>query len=192
MTKKNIEVLYSPIGGAGQIGMNLYLYGYRISNGDIHWIMVDCGIGFADEHYPGIDILIPNIDFLNKRNNKLIGIILTHSHEDHYGAINTLINDKIDVPVYCTKFTSELIKEKISEDYSELMLDIKLLKDNAKFKIGEFNIELINVAHSIPEPNALKISIDGFNIIHSGDWKIDEKPVINRKTDLDKFKKIGT
>lgn len=192
MTKKDLEILYSPIGGAGQIGMNLYLYGYRRANGDIHWIMVDCGIGFADEYYPGIDILIPNIDFLNEKKNKLIGIILTHSHEDHYGAINTLINDKIDVPVYCTKFTSELIKEKISEDFSDLFLDIKLIKDNAKFKIGEFNIELINVAHSIPEPNALKISIDGFNIVHSGDWKIDEKPVINRKTDVDKFKKIGS
>ncbi|MDG2186723.1 MAG: ribonuclease J [Hyphomicrobiales bacterium] len=191
MVKNNFEIIYSPIGGAGQIGMNLYLYGYRKPNKEINWIMVDCGIGFADEYYPGIDILVPDIDFLQNSNNKLIGIILTHAHEDHYGAISTLINDKIDVPIYCTKFTSELLKEKISEDYSDMVLDLKIVKDNAKFKMGEFDIEFINVAHSIPEPNALHISLGDFNIVHSADWKIDEKPVIDRKTDLKKFGNIG-
>ncbi len=191
MTKNNFEIIYTPIGGAGQIGMNLYLYGYRKPNKEINWLMVDCGIGFADEFYPGIDIMVPDIDFLQNRNNKLIGVVLTHAHEDHYGAISTLINDKIDVPIFCTKFTAELLKEKISEDYNDMILDMKIVKDNAKFDVGEFNIEFINVAHSIPEPNALKISLGDFNIVHSADWKLDEKPVIDRKTDTKKFEKIG-
>ena len=121
----------------------------------------------------------------------MLAIILTHSHEDHYGAVNSIINNKFDVPVYCTKFTSELLKEKISEDYSENYLDIKVLKDNATFNIGEFKCNLISVAHSIPEPNAINITIAGMNIIHTADWKIDDKPVIDRKTDLEKFKRIG-
>ena len=191
MAKDQLEVFYSPIGGAGQIGMNLYLYGYRFSNKETNWIMVDCGIGFADDYYPGIDIMVPDISFLNNNKNKLLAIILTHSHEDHYGAVHSIINNKFDVPVYCTKFTSELLKEKISEDYSENYLDIVVLKDNATFNIGEFKCNLINVAHSIPEPNAINITIAGMNIIHTADWKIDDKPVIDRKTDLEKFKKIG-
>ena len=191
MAKDKMEVFYSPIGGAGQIGMNLYLYGYKLPNNETNWIMVDCGIGFADDYYPGIDIMVPDIDFLNNKQNNLLAIILTHSHEDHYGAVGSIINNKIDVPIYCTKFTSELLKEKISEDYSENYLDIKILKDNAAFSIGKFKCNLINVAHSIPEPNAINITIGDINIIHTADWKIDEKPVINRKTDLEKFKKIG-
>ncbi len=191
MTKDELEVFYSPIGGAGQIGMNLYLYGYKLPNKEINWVMIDCGIGFADDYYPGIDIMVPDINFLNNGKNKLLAIILTHSHEDHYGAVNSIINDKIDVPIYCTKFTSELLKEKISEEYSENNLNIKVQKENATFNVGEFKFNLINVAHSIPEPNAINIQIRNINIIHTADWKIDEKPVINKKTDLEKFKKIG-
>ena len=163
------------------IGMNLYLYGYKLPNNETNWIMVDCGIGFADDYYPGIDIMVPDIDFLNNKQNNLLAIILTHSHEDHYGAVGSIINNKIDVPIYCTKFTSELLKEKISEDYSENYLDIKILKDNAAFTIGKFKCNLINVAHSIPEPNAINITIGDINIIHTADWKIDEKPVIKNK-----------
>ena len=191
MAKDELEVFYSPIGGAGQIGMNLYLYGYKLPNKETNWIMVDCGIGFTDDYYPGVDIMVPDISFLNNNKNKLLAIILTHSHEDHYGAVSSIINDKIDVPIYCTRFTSELLKEKISEDYTENYLDIKILKDNATFNIGKFKCNLINVAHSIPEPNAINIAISDMNIIHTADWKIDDKPVINRKTDLEKLKKIG-
>ena len=193
MNKKNksLDIFYCPLGGAGQIGMNLYLYGYGNIKHEINWIMIDCGIGFVDEHYPGIDIMVPNLDFFNNPRNKLIGVILTHAHEDHYGAVATLINGQFNVPVYCTKFTSELIKEKIYDDYGDLDLDLQVVKDNAKFKIKEFSIELINVAHSIPEPNSIEISINGFNILHSGDWKIDDQPVINRKTDIKKFKRFG-
>lgn len=193
MIKKNksLDIFYCPLGGAGQIGMNLYLYGYGDINNQINWIMIDCGIGFVDEHYPGIDIMVPNLDFFDNPRNKLIGVILTHAHEDHYGAIATLINGQFDVPVFCTKFTSELIKEKIYDDYGELDLDLQIIKDNAKFKIKEFNIELINVAHSIPEPNSIEISINNFNILHSGDWKIDDQPIINRKTDIKKLARFG-
>ena len=188
--KKNSKpIYYLPIGGAGEIGMNMYLYGYG-KEPDTKWIMIDCGIGFADDHYPGIDIILPDISFIKKRKKNLLGIILTHAHEDHFGAVASLWKE-LNVPIYATAFTAELLKEKLNESGDEQKIPINLIKQNSKFNLDDFSIELINVTHSIPEPNALLITIDGFNIVHSGDWKIDDDPLLGKKTDLDKLKRIS-
>ncbi|MBT4203184.1 MAG: ribonuclease J [Rhodobiaceae bacterium] len=188
--KKNSKpIYYLPLGGAGEIGMNMYLYGYG-KEPDTKWIMVDCGIGFADDHYPGVDIILPDISFIKRRKGKLLGLILTHAHEDHFGAVSSLWKE-LDVPIYATSFTAELLKEKLNEFGEEQKIPINIIKQNSKFNLDEFSVELINLTHSIPEPNALLITIDGFNILHSGDWKIDNDPILGEKTDLDKLKKIS-
>ena len=187
--KSSKPIYYLPLGGAGEIGMNMYLYGYGKAP-DTKWIMIDCGIGFADDHYPGVDIILPDISFIKKRKENLLGLILTHAHEDHFGAVASLWKE-LDVPIYATAFTSELLKEKLNEFGEEQKIPINTIKQNSKFSLDEFSIELINVTHSIPEPNALLIIINGFNILHSGDWKIDDDPILGKKTDLDKLKKIS-
>ncbi len=180
------ELLFLPLGGTGEIGMNLNLYHY---NGK--WLMVDLGLGFADFDLPGIDIIVPNINFIIKEiKNNIVGLILTHAHEDHIGAVPYLWSE-IECPVYTTKFTASTIRVKYKE-YG-LLDKMKLIETqpNTPFQVGEFDINMIPITHSIPEMNGLVIKTEKGEIFHTGDWKFDDDPVIGKITDEKQLQEIG-
>ena len=180
------ELLFLPLGGAGEIGMNLNLYHYNKQ-----WLIVDLGLGFAELDLPGIDIIIPNINFIIKEiKNNIVGLVLTHAHEDHIGAVPYLWSE-IECPVYATKFTASVIKAKCKE-YG-LLDKMKLIetKPNNPFQVGEFNINMIPITHSIPEMNGLVIETKKGKIFHTGDWKFDEDPVIGKATNEKQLQTIG-
>jgi len=179
------EIIFSPIGGVGQIGMNFYLYGTQGK-----WIVVDLGITFGNtEETPGIDIILPNPEFVKKNKKDLLGIIITHAHEDHIGAVSHLW-PQLQCPVYATPFASAVLKRKLKE----LKIKPKFLKTislDSNFKLGPFEIDVISTTHSIPEPNALGIKTKFGNILHTGDWKIDPKPLLGRDFNQQKIKSFG-
>ena len=179
------ELVFSPVGGVGQIGMNFYLYGTQGK-----WIIVDLGITFGNsEETPGIDIILPNHEFIKKNRKNLLGIIITHAHEDHIGAVGHLW-PQLQCPVYATPFASAVLKRKLKE----LKIKPKFLKNIAldgNFSLGPFDIDVISTTHSIPEPNALGIKTKYGNILHSGDWKIDPQPLVGRNFNSKKIKSFG-
>ena len=179
------EIIFSPVGGVGQIGMNFYLYG---SQGK--WIIVDLGITFGNsEETPGIDIILPNPEFVKINKKNLLGIIITHAHEDHIGAVGHLW-PQLQCPVYATPFASAVLKRKLKE----LKIKPKFLKNislDSNFKLGPFEIDVISTTHSIPEPNALGIKTKFGNILHTGDWKIDPKPLVGRNFNQKKLESFG-
>lgn len=180
------ELIFIPLGGSGEIGMNLNLYHY---NGK--WIIVDVGLGFAEPDLPGIDIIVPNINFIIKQIKKdILGIVLTHAHEDHIGAIQYLWSE-IECPIYATKFTSFIVKAKCKE-YG-LTKKIKFIEttSNNLFQLQDFKITLVPITHSIPEMNGLIIETDKGKIFHTGDWKFDKDPVVGKVTDEKKLSDIG-
>ena len=182
MEKK--DLVYIPLGGVGHIGMNINLYHY---NG--YWLMVDCGAGFADDDMPGIDMIIPDINFVCKNCENFLGIVLTHAHEDHCGAIQ-YIWKKLECPIYASPFTAAVLREKfvefnIPEDV------IKEIELNTKFQLSPFDLEFISLTHSIPEMSAISITTDEGTILHSGDWKFDHNPVIGQLSNEEKLKEIG-
>ena len=168
------EILFSPIGGVGQIGMNFYLYGTQGK-----WIIVDLGITFGNsEETPGIDIILPNPEFVKKNKKNLLGIIITHAHMDHIGAVGHLW-PQLQCPVYATPFAAAVLKRNLKE----LKIKPNFLKNialDSNFKLGPFEIDVISTTHSIPEPNALGIKTKFGNILHTGDWKIDPQPLVGR------------
>ncbi|MFQ3306807.1 MAG: ribonuclease J [Candidatus Midichloriaceae bacterium] len=180
------ELLFVPIGGSGEIGMNLNLYGY---NGK--WIIVDMGLGFADVDLPGVTIIVPNINFIiNEIKDDLLGLVLTHAHEDHIGAIPYLWSE-LKCKMYATKFTAEVIKAKC-RDFG-IINEVEIIEtySNKEFTIGDFNINMTHITHSIPEMNGILIKTKKGNIFHTGDWKFDPNPVIGEATDENELKKIG-
>ena len=183
-TPKN-ELIFSPIGGVGQIGMNFYLYGTQGK-----WIIVDLGITFGNsEETPGIDIILPNPEFIKKNKKNLLGIIITHAHEDHIGAVSYLW-PQLQCPVFATPFASAVLKRKLKE----AKINPKFLKTvplDSDFKLGPFEIDVISTTHSIPEPNALGIKTRFGNILHTGDWKIDPKPLVGKNFNQEKIKTFG-
>ena len=179
------NLLFLPLGGAGEIGMNLNLYHYQGK-----FLLVDMGIGFADDHLPGIDIVVPNINFLIKNRKNIVGLILTHAHEDHIGAVPYLWED-LKCPIYTTKFTAAVLKSKLREFKLTEELKIIELNSNSNFKVDPFSIEMVEITHSIPEMNALLIKTPIGNVFHTGDWKLDPSPVIGNTTDEEKLKEIG-
>lgn len=179
------DLLFVPLGGAGEIGMNLNMYHY---NGK--WLIVDVGVGFADDAYPGVDIVVPNINFLVERRKDIVGIVLTHAHEDHIGGIPYLWSE-IRAPIYTNQFTSVVLQAKLQEYKMNQDVPITVLPSNTPTNIGPFNIEMINVTHSILENNGILIKTDAGNIFHTGDWKIDKNPVIGALTDEKRLKEIG-
>ncbi|MBN8827431.1 MAG: ribonuclease J [Sphingobacteriia bacterium] len=180
------KLLFVPLGGSGEIGLNLNLYQY-----DGKWIMVDLGAGFADDYLPGVQIIVPNIDFLAQIKDKLLGIVLTHAHEDHVGAINYLW-DEIKAPMYATPFTANFIKAKFVESVgSSAHAKIKEVPMNTRTKIGPFDIEMVSLNHSAPEMQALFIRTEGGNIFHTGDWKFDHDPVLGSPNDEALLKQLG-
>ena len=179
---KKEDLLFLPLGGAGEIGMNCYLYHYMDQ-----WLMIDLGITFKDDRVESADLILPDIDFIIKRKDKLSGIVLTHAHEDHIGGMPYLYKDLKNVPIFTTPFTSSVLRRKFR---SENELNLNILKYNQKFNIGCFNLEILALTHSIPEPNAVIIRTSKGNIFHTGDWKLDPKPLIGNAIDEKKIIEI--
>ncbi len=171
MTPKN-ELLFCALGGSGEIGMNVNLYG---SGGK--WVMVDCGITFADPAYPGIDVILPDLQFIEERAESLVGIVLTHGHEDHIGALPYLAED-LGVPLYATAFTAGLIRGKLEEEGIANRVKLRVIEPGKRFDLKPFGFTFVPMSHSIPEASALLIDTPVGRVFHSGDWKLDATPVI--------------
>ncbi|WP_394646402.1 ribonuclease J [uncultured Sphingomonas sp.] len=185
MTPKNNELLFCALGGSGEIGMNVTLYGHAGK-----WLMVDCGVTFADAHYPGIDVILPDLRFIEERIDDLVGIVLTHGHEDHIGALPYLAED-LGVPIYATPFTAGLVRGKLEEERIEDRVKIRLVEARKSFKVGPFEVEVVPLSHSIPEANALVIATPAGKVFHTGDWKLDPTPVIGQPSTPEELAEIG-
>ena len=187
--KREDEFVFLPLGGSGEIGMNLNLFGFGPEH-DRKWIIVDMGVTFGGPDTPGIDIIMPDIDFIEQHRHNVLGIILTHAHEDHMGALARLW-DRIRCPVWATPFTMYLVKDRLGE--AEILEDVplNLVQLGGKIEIGPFEIDLITLTHSIPEPNALAIRTKLGTVLHTGDWKIDPSPQIGDPVDEDALRKLG-
>lgn len=189
MTDKTAELVFLPLGGTGEIGMNCNLYGYG-PRGDRSWIMVDLGVTFGGHYEPGIDLITPDISFIEQHKDKLLGLLLTHGHEDHIGAVAHLW-PRLKCPIYATPFTAELVKGKLAERGLLDVAPLHIIDTDAHLELGPFSIDYICLTHSIAEPSALAIEANGYRALHTGDWKIDPDPVIGRLTEVDRLKKMG-
>lgn len=170
------------LGGAGEIGMNLNLYGYG-PKGKQKWIIVDMGVTFGDDTVPGIDLIMADPDFIVERREDLLGIVLTHAHEDHIGAVGHLWPD-LRCPIYATKFTANMLRSKLEEAGIVRDARVTIVPLEGRLQIGPFDITYVTLTHSIPEPNALAIRTPLGNILHTGDWKIDPDPLLGEATDI--------
>jgi ribonuclease J len=184
------ELVFAPLGGVGEIGMNLAIYGV----GDERrrtWLAVDFGISFAtEEHLPGVDLIFPDIRYLVEERRNLSGIVLTHAHEDHFGALLDLW-PQLKVPVYATPFTAALLQSKLEGEPGAPEIPVKVIPLGGRFTVGPFDLEYVNVAHSIPESNALIIRTRHGAVLHTGDWKLDPTPVLGAPTDDAKLRALG-
>jgi ribonuclease J len=190
MTRPGDELVFAPLGGVGEIGMNLSIYGLG-SGGRGTWMAVDFGVSFAsEEHLPGVDLILPDIRFLVEERRDLAGIVLTHAHEDHFGALIDLW-PRLKVPVYATPFTAALLESKRLSEPNAPEIPVTVVPLGGRFALGPFDLEFVSVAHSIPESNALIIRTRLGNVLHTGDWKIDPTPVIGAPTDEAKLKALG-
>src|SRR5579859_418262 len=185
MTHPDDELLFLALGGSGEIGMNVNLYGCRGK-----WLMADLGVSFADANYPGIDVVLPDLAFIEERAEDLLGLVVTHGHEDHIGAIPYLALD-LGVPIYATLFTAGLIRAKLEEEGLTDRVTVKVVKIGEPLKLGPFTVEWVPLAHSIPEMNALLIDTPFGRVFHTGDWKLDDKPVIGEPASVEALKAIG-
>jgi ribonuclease J len=184
------EFVFLPLGGVGEIGMNLYLYGYG-PEGARDWLIVDMGITFGGDYEPGIDVILPDITFLEEERPNLVGLLLTHAHEDHFGAVADLWPRLGNVPVYATPFTASMLKSKLAENGRSRDLPLKIMALGERRKIGPFDVELINMSHSIPEPSAVVLRTELGTVLHSGDWKLDETPLTSAPTDKQRLIALG-
>ena len=189
MSNKKEELLFCPLGGSGEIGMNMNLFSYGKPEAQ-KWIIVDIGVTFADDSIPGIDLIYPDPGFIINKKKDLLGIVLTHAHEDHIGAI-AHIWPKLKCKMYATPFTAVLIKEKFKEKKIDIGENLKIVDLNGNIKLGPFKIEFITLTHSILEPNGLLIETPAGIVLHTGDWKVDPNPLIGNKIDQTKLKEIG-
>ena len=183
------ELLFCPLGGSGEIGMNMNLFGYGQPS-DHKWIMVDIGVTFADDTIPGVDLIYPDPGFIVERKDNLLGIILTHAHEDHIGAIAHLW-PKLKCKIFATPFTAVLIKEKFKEKHIDITKDLQIVELNGNVLLEDFEIEYITLTHSILEPNGLRIKTPAGVVLHTGDWKVDPNPLIGDEINAKRLKEIG-
>ncbi|MFK7792930.1 MAG: ribonuclease J [Devosiaceae bacterium] len=177
---------FMPLGGVGEIGMNLALYGYG-SGKDRRFIMVDCGVSFAGPDMPGIDIITPDISYIVKRRDKLDGIIITHAHEDHIGALLALW-PQLQAPVYVSQFAQALLEAKNPHDDVVRVIPFERFKARETFSVGAFSINPVPVSHSIPESHSLLMEVGDRRVVHTGDWKLDAEPIIGEPTAIADFK----
>lgn len=176
---------FVPLGGSAEIGMNLNLYHYKGK-----WLMIDLGIGFADEHLPGVEVVLPNIDFIVERKKDLVGLVLTHAHEDHLGAVPYLW-EELGCPVYATPFTAAFLRAKLAGMPFTSKVVINEVHPGSKLTVGPFDLEMIELTHSIPEMNALAIRTDLGTILHTGDWKLDGEPLVGPVSDENRLVQYG-
>ena len=183
------ELVFCPLGGVGEIGMNLALYGYGPANAR-EWIIVDCGVTFPGPDLPGVDLVLPDIRFVEENIGSLRGVVITHAHEDHYGALLDLW-PRLKTQVWMTPFTAGLLDAKRRSESGAPDVPVVIYKAGERFSVGPFEIEAVPVAHSIPEPMSLVIRTPAGTLVHTGDWKIDLAPEIGPKTDEARFREIG-
>jgi ribonuclease J len=179
------DLVFLPLGGAGEIGMNLNLYGH-----DGKWLMVDLGITFGDDSTPGVEVIMPDPAFIVERKKDLAGLVLTHAHEDHLGAVHWLW-PQLECPIYATPFTAAVLRRKLAEAGLEKAAKITEIPMSGRFDVGPFGIELITLTHSIPEPNAVVIRTNAGTVLHTGDWKLDPNPVVGPSTDEQALMRVG-
>tara|TARA_E500000331_G_scaffold93853_1_gene90023 strand:- start:1197 stop:2849 length:1653 start_codon:yes stop_codon:yes gene_type:complete len=183
------EFLFCPLGGSGEIGMNMNLFAYGKPS-EHKWIMVDIGVTFADDSLPGIDLIYADPGFIVERRENLLGIVLTHAHEDHIGAIAHLW-PKLKCKIFATPFTALLVKEKFKEKNIDITKDLNIVDLNGTVKLEPFEIEYVTLTHSILEPNGLRIKTPKGTVLHTGDWKVDPNPLIGGKINSERLKEIG-
>jgi len=186
---KQEELVFLPLGGVGEIGMNLALYGYGTPE-KRQWIIVDCGVTFPGPDLPGVDLVLPDIRYLANQRSNVKGMIITHAHEDHYGAMNDLWPG-LNIPVYASPFTAGMLEAKRNYEGSRAEIPVTIFKAGDKINVGPFEIEAVGVNHSIPEPMSLVIRTPLGNVVHTGDWKIDHAPSLGPMTDEARFRKLG-
>lgn len=183
------ELVFAPLGGLGEIGMNLALYGVG-RNGRFKWLMVDCGVAFAGPDLAGIDLIVPDISFIEKMRGDLAGLVITHAHEDHIGAVADLW-PQLECKLYATRFAASLLEAKRLAEPGAPEVPVTIIAQGASVAIGPFEVEFIAMAHSIPESCALAIRTSLGTVLHSGDWKIDDAPGIGKPTDAERLAAIG-
>jgi len=184
------ELVFAPLGGIGEIGMNLSIYGVGNSR-QRQWLIVDCGVSFAsEEHLPGIDLILPDIRYLIEQRRNIVGLVLTHAHEDHMGALIDLW-PRLNVPLYATPFTAALFEARRLSEPGAPKIPVNVVPLGGRLTLGPFDVEFVNVAHSIPESNALAIRTPAGTVLHTGDWKIDPTPLIGAPTDQAKLTALG-
>lgn len=184
------ELVFAPLGGVGEIGMNLSIYGLG-NRQQRSWLAVDLGVSFGDEeHLPGIDLIMPDISFLEKERKNLMGLVLTHAHEDHFGAIIDLW-PRLKCPIYATQFSAALFAAKCAAERNAPKIPVTVVPSGGRIDVGPFSVEFIPVAHSIPEAHALAIHTEAGTVLHTGDWKIDPTPTLGRSTDEKRLRELG-
>lgn len=179
------DLIFVPLGGAGEIGMNLNLLGHAGK-----WLMLDLGITFGDDQTPGVDVIMPDPQFIAARKDDLVALVLTHAHEDHIGAVPYLWS-RLKCPIFATPFTASMVRRKLKEVGLEDKAKITEVEPSSKFRIGPFAIELITLTHSIPEPNAVVIRTEAGTVLHTGDWKFDPEPLVGPVADYDALRRVG-
>jgi len=190
MPQRQQSLVFAPLGGVGEIGMNLSIYGLG-NQKKRSWLAVDLGVSFAaEEHLPGVDLILPDIRYLVEERKNLAGLVLTHAHEDHFGAIIDLW-PKLKLPIYATPFTAALLEAKRLGQPGAPEIPVTIVQLGSRFKVGPFDIELVSMAHSIPESNALIIRTPCGTVLHTGDWKIDPTPILGDVTDEKKLRALG-
>jgi len=183
------SLYFLPLGGSDEIGMNLNLYGYGPED-DQKWIIVDCGVTFGDLSTPGVDLIMPDPAFIEERADDLIGMVLTHAHEDHMGAVAHLWR-RLRCPIWATPFTAWLVRDRLREYGLEDEVELHEIALDSRFDLGPFDIQLVTLTHSIPEPNGLAIRTPAGLVLHTGDWKIDPDPLIGETTDVSALTAMG-
>jgi ribonuclease J len=178
-------LFFVPLGGSGEIGMNLNIYGYQ---GD--WLIIDCGVTFGDDSQPGLEVVMPDPGFIVERRDRLLGIVATHAHEDHIGAIPYLWR-QLRCPIWATPFTASFLRAKLAETGFADQVKINVVPLSGRFTIGPFDLELITLTHSIPEPNAVALRTPVGTVLHTGDWKFDPDPLIGPTADEAALRRLG-
>jgi ribonuclease J len=179
------ELLFLPLGGSNEVGMNFNCYRYKGK-----WLLIDCGIGFADDYLPGVDVVVPNIDAITPFKKDIVGLVITHAHEDHVGAV-ALLWPELQCPVYTTPFTAAVLKNKLTEEGLQGRVKVHEVQAGREYPLGPFSLEVIPLTHSIPEMHAIAVKTDAGTVMHTGDWKLDADPLVGPTTDEDTLRRYG-